>query len=498
MPSKLGPHFIGTPGIERWIAAGTRVFKFDPSSLGASFQMPAGHLVVGKLDQREDRLNLTDWKAYKNQGWTPQQTAQHRFDAQRNIYVGANKPRVNRYEVNPRIDIWEDDNEVVPDNPAEAQWYAAYCIAMMQLYESIGKKRANFNFAVGTPHIQPGSPNDVWPHLIPAIRHAHAHGHYIALHEYMGCEADYGVGYKQINAQRQPVRQWHGRTHPDGRPNETYPYGYVVLRYRQIYDLYLRPHNLHTTPLLITECGCDSVETVTPLGKSVGTWKEHVGHWAAEGKDPESHYAAMLQWYDQRLREDDFVKGAMIFTVGSVGNWVNWDISGTRVEERILGHIAAERNKVDTPIPHDTPVVVTQPEGQNAAAAEGFSTNTNISHLTPGQTFQATWTFRNTGTTTWDSSYRLFHTMQRHAENKGLIRVIMGATSPRPITDVGAPAQVRPGETVKLTLPFKAPGGAGIFSTSWQLKDGNGNRFGPIRWMRVVVVAEHRSDAGGG
>ena len=59
MPSKLGPHFIGTPGLPRWLEAGTRVFKFDPTSLGASYDLP-GPLVVGKLDQREDSLNLTD------------------------------------------------------------------------------------------------------------------------------------------------------------------------------------------------------------------------------------------------------------------------------------------------------------------------------------------------------------------------------------------------------------------------------------------------------
>lgn len=497
MPSKLGPHFIGTPGIDRWIASGARIFKFDPSSLGASFQVPAGYLVIGKLDQREDRLNLTDWKAYKNQGWTPQQTAQHRFDVQRNIYVGANKPRVNRYEVNSRIDVWEDDNEVVPDNPAEAQWYAAYCIAMMQLYDSIGKKRANFNFAVGTPHIQPGSPDDIWPHLLPAIQYAHDHGHYIALHEYMGYEADYGVGYKQINSQRQSVRQWHGRTHPDGRPDESYPYGYVVLRYRQIYDTYLRPHNLHTTPLLITECGCDSVETVTPAGKSVGTWKEHIGHWAAEGKDPESHYAAMLQWYDQRLREDDFVKGAVIFTVGSVGNWVNWDISGTRVEERILGYISAERNKADTPISFDAPIVITPPVGQNAAEAAGFASNVDLNQLAPGQKFQVTWTFRNTGNTTWDSSYLFCHTRRSHPETNGLLRFLMGASWSNPITNLGAPSQVKPGETVSLTLSLKAPAGVGTFGANWQLQ-GPGGRFGPIRWLRVVVVAPHRAKAGGG
>lgn len=68
MPSKLGPHFIGAPGFERWLAAGARVMKFDPTSLGVSDRVsdrisdrisdhvPAdsGVLVVGKLDQESD------------------------------------------------------------------------------------------------------------------------------------------------------------------------------------------------------------------------------------------------------------------------------------------------------------------------------------------------------------------------------------------------------------------------------------------------------------
>jgi hypothetical protein len=498
MPSKLGPHFIGTPGLERWIAAGARVFKFDPSSLGASTLIPPGPLVIGKLDQREDRLNLTDWKAYKNQGWSPQQTAAHRFDVQRTIYVGANKPRVNRYEANGRIDVWEDDNEVVPDNPQEAQWYATYCIEMMKLYESIGKRRANFCFAVGTPDIRPNEPSaDVWPHLIPAVQHAHDHGHYIALHEYMGYEADLGVGWKQIDGQKQRIQQWHGRRRADGQADESYPYGYVVLRYRHIYDAYFRPHNLHTTPLLITELGCDSVETVTPAGLSVGTWKEHQGQWAAEGKDPELHYAAMLRWYDQRIREDEVVRGAMVFTVGSVGNWANWDISGTRVEENLLHYIAAEQGKVDTPLstPDDIPPMV---EGNHGATAAGFSAAADLNQLAPGQLFQATWRFRNTGTTTWDSNYLLVYTKRPHPETNGLLRSQMGAAWSKPITALGAAPQVRPGETADLTLTLKAPAGAGMFGANWQLQAPDGTRFGALRWLRVVVFAEHQPGGAGG
>jgi hypothetical protein len=491
MPSKLGPHFIGTPGLPRWLEAGTRVYKFDPSSLGASEQIPPGPLVVGKLDQKEDRLDLTDWKHYMNAGGTPATVAAHRFNVQRNIFVGANKPRVDRYLVNGRIDAWEDDNEVVPDNPDEARWYASYCIEMMRLYESIGKKRANFCFAVGTPDIRPGDAADVWPHLLPAVRHARDHGHYLALHEYMGYEADLGVGWKQIDGQRRPLRRWHGRTDAAGNPDESYPYGYVALRYRLIYGTYFRPEGLHDVPLLITECGCDSVETVTPAGGTVGTWTEQRAFWAQSGRDPEAVYAGMLKWYDQHLRQDEFVKGAMIFTVGSVGIWAKWDIAGTRVEDEILRHIKAEREQEDTVMTDSIAPVIVSPTTTTGDAAEaaGFASDADLDRVVPGATIRATWTFRNSGPTTWDSRYRLIYSEEGHPETAAFSRTPLGAAKSSPITELGAATQVRPGESASLTLTFAAPTTLGTHATNWQLAGPDGRRFGPIRWLRAVVVA---------
>ncbi len=193
----------------------------------------------------------------------------------------------------------------------------------------------------------------------------------------MGYEADLGVGWRQIDAQRQPIRRWMGRLDSDGNPDESYPYGYVVLRYRLIYDTYFRPEGLQDVPLLITECGCDSVETVTPLGGSIGTWIEHRDFWSQRGDDPEIFYATMLKWYDRHLREDSYVRGAMIFTVGSVGTWAKWDISGTRVEDEITRYIQTQSNQEDN-IVSDTNQTAffspTAPAG-DAAIAAGFASD---------------------------------------------------------------------------------------------------------------------------
>ena len=126
----------------------------------------------------------------------------------------------------------------------------------------------------------------------------------------------------------------------------------------------------------------------------------------------------------------------------------------------------------------------------DAAEAAGFGVDVDLLRVPPGVTFRATWTFRNSGPTTWDSSYRLVYAAAAHPETDGHPLSALGAGSGRPITELGAPAQVRPGEFAALTLTFATPNGAGTYATNWQLAGPDGQRFGPVRWLRAVVVAE--------
>jgi hypothetical protein len=343
--SKLGPHFMRGGDVIRWRGDATDglpvIYKFDPMTLGMSLDVSQGALVVGKLDQQDGQLGITDWKALMKAGRTPKSAAQLRFDAQTRV-PGPGGTTINRYTTNFRVDVWEDDNEVVPDTPDEAKWYSDYCIEMMRRYEAYGKRRANFSFAVGTPDIKRGSQHDIWPHLLPAIRYARDNGHYIALHEYMGFRPYYGVGWEQIDGNGNPKADyWHGRVKPDGSPDLSYPYGWTVLRYRYIWDTYLRPEGLNDTKLIITELGCDSVPSVTPNGMPTGTWREYISIWEGLRLDPYRQYADMLIWYDRMISKDGYVAGATVFTVGSVGVWAKWDIANTKVEQYLVEYIAA-------------------------------------------------------------------------------------------------------------------------------------------------------------
>lgn len=121
------------------------------------------------------------------------------------------------------------------------------------------------------------------------------------------------------------------------------------------------------------------------------------------------------------------------------------------------------------------------------AEAAGFTPAINLHNVAPGTTFQATWRYTNTGTTTWNGRYHFAYTLTPHPETAVYPRSPLGTEMAFAITDLGAPAAVPPGETVALTVTFTAPATAATHATNWQLQSPDGQRFGPVRWLRVVV-----------
>ncbi len=129
--------------------------------------------------------------------------------------------------------------------------------------------------------------------------------------------------------------------------------------------------------------------------------------------------------------------------------------------------------------------------GEPAAEAAGFSASIDLGavDLTPNTTFEATWTFVNSGPTTWDSRTLFAYTDENHPETAGFPRAHFASATAFPITEIGAPPQVQPGEQVNLTLNLSAPSQAGLFGSNWQLQGPDGRAFGPIRWVRAKVKA---------
>ena len=100
---------------------------------------------------------------------------------------------------------------------------------------------------------------------------------------------------------------------------------------------------------------------------------------------------------------------------------------------------------------------VTLPDGQSVAA---------------GQEILKTWRVRNTGDTTWNETYRLVHIEDELLEANPAI----------------ASPIVRPGATADLSVILKAPQKAGIYRSTWRLRNAEGVAFGASFYAEFRVV----------
>jgi len=93
-------------------------------------------------------------------------------------------------------------------------------------------------------------------------------------------------------------------------------------------------------------------------------------------------------------------------------------------------------------------------------------------HFAPGTVFQKTWRIRNSGTCTWDASYRItFLSGDR----------MMGPRS-APLDE-----PVLPGEEVDVSVMLIAPEAAGTYQGQWQMFAPDGTPFGTRPYVVIVV-----------
>jgi hypothetical protein len=183
------------------------------------------------------------------------------------------------------VDYWEVLNENKPPTIAGHVWLAEFFIAAMDIAEANGHRLALFSYSTGVPQWHE------WEAIVETgvFARAKAGGHALALHEYDWPVID---------------RLW-------GEPTEDLPpyedRGVLAGRYRHLYRDFLIPRD-EVVPLVITECGLDPVVN---LQVEAPNWRE----WFVED----------MIWYDTKLREDDYVVGAAMFSVGTHDNWIRYD-----------------------------------------------------------------------------------------------------------------------------------------------------------------------------
>ena len=97
-----------------------------------------------------------------------------------------------------------------------------------------------------------------------------------------------------------------------------------------------------------------------------------------------------------------------------------------------------------------------------------FDDNTSV---LPDASIDKQWLVQNSGTCNWDSSYRL--------------KWVGG--SPLGAADEQLLYPARAGTQAKLRIHFTAPAEAGFFESAWQAVDPNGNIFGELIFIKIVV-----------
>ena len=320
MSSKLSTHILKLTGDM------DRLYSANPPVIAFFGEWGAAADATGTPTRIGIRVNPQDARAQYERGLHPLSAAEEFISW-----------HINGYQLDVDITHWTGHNEPGWNNAQEMQWYADFEISRMVLMEAHGLKCAIGGFATGTP------PLPLWEEFLPAIQHAKDNGHILHLHEYGGTYMWWMAGPNQMD-----------EGEFCGTPE--YWHGWSTLRYRQVYDIYLKPNDL-VIPLVITELGLDNVRPV-PDGWPTGAWKDLGEFWARDKgrSDTAQFYIEQLAWYDQKLRADDYVLGACIFTWGSNGlPWSQFDIADSEAEDVFLQYLEDNYDIDPEPLPEPPP-----------------------------------------------------------------------------------------------------------------------------------------------
>lgn len=126
------------------------------------------------------------------------------------------------------------------------------------------------------------------------------------------------------------------------------------------------------------------------------------------------------------------------------------------------------------------------PINQAEAVGEEYSVNLKLP-LKKNTPFEVLWKFENSGNTVWTQLYNLAFSQFPHPDTHKQNNFPLTKEFSYPITTIGAPAQVAPGEQVSLTISMTTPENNGSFISNWRLQDPQGRFFGPIRWLALSV-----------
>ncbi|MGC9348566.1 MAG: DUF5107 domain-containing protein [Anaerolineae bacterium] len=280
-PSKIGFHAIASGGAFET----ARDLRDEGAHVALVKGLSFGYLCDIKRVSPDTvtvgRWSDSTWEAVTPEGDPAAQAAEH---------MDVHMDRWEDYQ--HCVDYWEVLNEVDPPSIEGHVWLAEFFKAAMTIAESHGYKLALFSYSMGVPEIYE------WEAIAETgvFAQAQAGGHILALHEYGGplLSSRWGEALPLYPGQD-----------PEDPSLPRYPdRGVLGGRYRHLYRDILIPRG-EVIPLAITEANV-AIE------------------------DPEEREAVFLEdivFYDERLREDDYVLGMAIFTLGGMSGWDHFDYS---------------------------------------------------------------------------------------------------------------------------------------------------------------------------
>ena len=122
------------------------------------------------------------------------------------------------------------------------------------------------------------------------------------------------------------------------------------------------------------------------------------------------------------------------------------------------------------------------------AKGVSFESFHDLDQLQPGELFELTWAFLNEGDTTWED-VALVYTDESHPEATPYSHTNFTTHTQFQLRELGTGQTLAPGDAAYVTLQLTAPDTPGVYMTGWQLQTSSGERFGPGREVRIIVVA---------
>lgn len=216
----------------------------------------------------------------------------------------------------PFFDGWETYNEPVAANADEMMRWADFEAERTRLLGDRGIRSVIGNFGTGQPTGPTQErPFELWDYFVPALQAAQQYDGWLGLHEYSAPTMYYLT-----------TRDNMGR-YPGVTPADT---GWLTLRYRQVYDQVLIPQGL-AIPLVFTELGVDGlVDAGRPGPPDAKGWHHFQSYWAETGYGlwGPGAYVEQLVWFDEAMRQNDYVIGGCIYAMAGSADWESYDILG--------------------------------------------------------------------------------------------------------------------------------------------------------------------------